>query len=410
MGPQTKKFFRHVGIVAIASLLGSAVSFGGTILAGRILGPEQYGMVNVILAVGSFLVLFMAMGFPHALMHYLAKGEDPRKISSTAFSAVICLALGVSIAFLLLVPLIAPIIRVAPFLLVLGISYGVIMVLANFFQSLFQGLALFSRVALFNFSASVFFVGILFFSLFAANIHTFESLFGAHLLRWVVPVGIAAVFMRAYLFPPRFDLQRAKTLMGFGVWAFLGIVPGYFLGYVDKVMLNYFLGAGWVGIYSAYMLSSALVLERGAGALLAVFFPYSSGVDDKLSLFRKMNTLVRYLGVPVIIFLYLTIAATIFLFGSAYEFNHVFALAFSVSGFLSLWGNVSLWFIFSMGGSALRFMSLQVWISMAINVLLNFFFIPMMGVLGAAVATIAGFGYLILMANYYVYRKGAKKT
>ena len=118
-------------------------------------------MVNVILAVGSFLVLFMAMGFPHALMHYLAKGEDPRKISSTAFSAVICLALGVSIAFLLLVPLIAPIIRVAPFLLVLGISYGVIMVLANFFQSLFQGLALFSRVALFNFSASVFFVGIL---------------------------------------------------------------------------------------------------------------------------------------------------------------------------------------------------------------------------------------------------------
>jgi len=79
-----------LSIGSLASRLSSAV---GTILIIRLLGPYQYGLVGIVLAVPSFLVVVGDLGMSTAVTKFVAQySDDPRIVKSILISASIFVA------------------------------------------------------------------------------------------------------------------------------------------------------------------------------------------------------------------------------------------------------------------------------------------------------------------------------
>ncbi|HZX49639.1 MAG TPA: oligosaccharide flippase family protein [Candidatus Paceibacterota bacterium] len=401
MGPEAKRFWQNVSFVSVGTLGASVLGFFVMIVAGRILGPFEYGKANLVFSIGSVLLLVMTLGFPYALVKNIVQEREVKRIVPSLFVITIAWAFAMTLVLLLVSHPLSRLLRVDLLVFLFAIAFALTHVFVVVSKSLFQGLQQFGRFAAFHVLSALFFV--LFFFGFAnlGEDKSFTSLIFAEILRWLFPVLIGFFLLRSLIFPMRIHWKNTKTLLSFSIWVFLGLTPGYLFGYIDRLMIHYFLGSTAVGFYSAYVLSSTVMLERGLGVFLAVFFPYSSAAPHKKILFRKINRFMAFLAVPATGLLYGIIAFALLLFGPEYEFNVVLILLFSVNGFLFFVSSIYSWLLFSMEIKTVRFGAFIPWAGLVINVFCNTLLIPVIGLYGAVVATIAAFLFVIVSTNIY---------
>ena len=85
---EVKKFVKNLSYVAFGTIIATVFSFAFTILAGRILGPSEYGQFALVESVAMFLYIPMLLGFGTALIKYNSEKEAlkrQQKIISTAY-------------------------------------------------------------------------------------------------------------------------------------------------------------------------------------------------------------------------------------------------------------------------------------------------------------------------------------
>ena len=79
MGEEMRKFLGNLGISFFGGAISSLLLLVVSVLAGRFLGPVEYGRYAVYVALYSFLTIFLSFGLETTIIRLAAKGDEERR-------------------------------------------------------------------------------------------------------------------------------------------------------------------------------------------------------------------------------------------------------------------------------------------------------------------------------------------
>lgn len=409
---------------------GATVIFGGLIagnilgmvnqiILGRFLGPEKYGLFNLsmsVVMVGGTLCAFGFFGsLPRIIPFHLKKREFSVVRSVIDFSSLFSLVTGAVLAvaaFLLSDqlavdvfhdPKLAPALKVFAFIIPL---HGL--------QQVAQGAIRGFKAA--KYEALVFAIGsrIVTISVFLFSLVLIDRLYGAIV---AFNAGILLTTLVA------FWLIRKKIFTGYGKYPRVPVarnvlsftwplaitgVTLLFITKTDKLMLGYFLSSKDVGVYTPAVVVASL-LEFFNNAFKYRFLPTASEYFSKndmksLKPLYKATSKWSFLVVfPIFLFIFVFSKDILaLLYGREYVRGAaaltILSLGIAVNDFSGTSGNILV-----AGGRTKLNLFCELFAA-GMNIVLNFLLIPVLGIVGAAIAT--GMSYVTrnIASLSFVYR------
>jgi O-antigen/teichoic acid export membrane protein len=124
VGPGAQQFLRDLSLVTGSFAIAKVISGVVNIFAGRLLGPQEYGAVNVLVSAGATIAPFMMLGLQYSVVKY---GADPearsRVFGSALFVSALASLLVCFFAFVFRVKL-AEVFHIDPRLLFFSLAYA----------------------------------------------------------------------------------------------------------------------------------------------------------------------------------------------------------------------------------------------------------------------------------------------
>ena len=142
----TKDLFSLGTASAITFLLITPIG----ILAGRFLGPAEYGKYHLIYSIAQFFLVFMLFGLHAAFIQQYSQAKEfqKEKLKKAFFSLQILLVLLTSLFFLVLAPFLAKFFKVEKSIIFYAILFCILLTLYNAVRAFLQAKKKFKRFAL----------------------------------------------------------------------------------------------------------------------------------------------------------------------------------------------------------------------------------------------------------------------
>lgn len=392
-----KKIGKETIIYGIGKGLNFLLGFFFIPLLVTVLSAEEYGQVELLSTIGIVIgyILTAGMDTTQSYLFYKSETGDVSKDRSRLVSSILSVKIISSVLLLVVFLIILTIFNNIPFLIILSLPM-LILILAYSCSS--QIIAQLTEVLRFNFKP---------FGYSAVNfLYTFGTLTTAYILIFNVDLGVHGYFLgfflgsipalilsvlknRKYLVWKSLDLMYTKHLFKLSSPLLLNNVIIWVLDVSDKWSINYFLGTEQVGIYGiGHKISLGImffaIIFRTVWWPIAMKEINSSEIDK--SMFQKVSQL--YLGTGLILSICLNYFSTdivLLLFPGKY------GPGAEVVGLLSLsavfYGYILLSQIGITKSENYRVLSFVEFVTIAVNIGLNFMLIPVIGIVGAAVST-----------------------
>ncbi len=380
-------FIESLVFVFLATGLSKGLLFVMNILGGRFLGAETYGEYTLINTFAMFLAIPIGLGVLGGVTRQLADVESFKRrkiIISTATNYFLITLVLFSAVYFLFYKELALVTKMGHNLFLLTALLVIFWSSNSLIESVFRGLhkqRQWSWITIISYALA--------FTSFA-----YLAIIGnINILLLFIPTFIiyagfsffGALFLRNYFTPGLFDSGEFKEMFHYGAYAFIITVAVTFLGNVDRVMINYFLGAGSVGLYQAYFFSSIMIIGVITGAFIRVFFPTAVKVKDPLNITKKLDRLML-IGIPAaFILLPFLIWFVVFLYG--YEFSLLTAFLFSLATAIDILVVINSATLNAQGTASIKKTATGLVAAFIINIPLNYFLINLLGINGAIIAT-----------------------
>jgi len=235
------------------------------------------------------------------------------------------------------------------------------------------------------------------------------NLHSVFLVYFLSNISLVFFFVKAFdfklLFPFRFDPHCLKQMLDFTKWVMFGVTAAYFINWGDNLVLKWYsVPMADIGIYNfSYQIFKGLVFL--IAALGQYFLPFiSQHINNK----EKLRNYLFVKRPKIIVLGLIALVGTFFLipyllrllYGSVYLRSELVLQILLIAGVITLY-TVFYNPIFN-ALKKYKFFGIATLIQLAINVILDFVFIPYMGILGAAVATvIAYFCRAVIIEIYF---------
>lgn len=404
---EVEKFIINLSYVGTGVIIASVFSFSYNILAGRLLGPSEYGSFTLVQSVAMFLYIPMLLGFHTALVKYNAEKIDfhrQKSIISTTYILVFLFTIVSILVYMTFSKEIMAIFSISGEIFYYAVMFAVLYV---FYTLTTETLRSLHMIGAYSRLKPIF--SMILFSSFLVSIYFFNELsFKTPLLSMLsaygVTGGIVLAVIRKFLIP-EFSKEWAHTLHRYSIYSLMGGLSFVIYTNIDKLLINQYLSVVDVGKYTAYHYSFTSITFLVTTIFITVFFPVASQQSTKIGLFKKINKLVYY----YIIFAFILAAISGFiiigLYGPEYPFELTLGLLFVLVAIVISVNQFYGQLMASVGEKGIKVMSLAA-ISMAIvNSLLNLKFIPVWGIRGAVMATIIAYtistGIILHKRKYY---------
>ncbi|MFB4251983.1 MULTISPECIES: oligosaccharide flippase family protein [Pseudomonas] len=389
-----KLFIRDSVIYAIPALLSKGLALFLVPLYTRVLSPEDYGSLDLLLVFSGLIALTIALEVSQGIARFYSAETDPERrcdYASSAFwftawcyslFAVITLAYaddlsnwimgreGLTAAFKV------------------GIVYIFFNGLFNLIQNQFRWELRSKHYALVSIIVTLVTAG-------AAVLLTYGAGMGLQGLLWGMSAGviIGTVYGLYHLrqsFRFRFDWARLKEMLAFSIPLVPASVTVLASIYIDRLLINHFVSIGEVGLYGvAVRLASvvSLVMVGFQGALTPLIYTYYREADTPRQLARIFRVfccfaLLTYLALGLFAHDVLVLMTT------ADYYSASKLIIFLVPSIL-----LAQMYIFTPGISIAKKTHMTIWINLAgliANIALGLLLIPRLGGSGAAIAMLLG--------------------
>ncbi len=402
------------GAIALVGLVIAAI-FGFLVRAviGRVYGPHQYGVYNLVFTVFTIALVIVMLGFPTGIQREVSyfttkhPKEDVKRLISTAISIVIVTSLTGTLVLEIIRDFLPRYIgggSLLPELLeILSISLPV-SALLNVSIAISQG---FKRVREYVFYGRVL-VPVMYFVLVALVSLVFRvpirSIMVTYILAQALGLSLLVRDLRRFgILPKRpcISVTLAKRVTTFSLPLLVSGIIGFIMSWTDTLMLGHYLGSTIVGIYNA-----AAPMSRFIPVFLAAFTVIYNPIATELYARDKLKELSQFytsvtkwvvlLTFPLFLILVSYPKPVIMtLFGGKYVGAWRPLTVLSI-GFMfhSIVGPNGLTLI-SIGKPA-KDMTGNV-LGATLNVVMNILLIPKYGMMGAAMATATAY----VVANLY---------
>lgn len=382
------------GLGWIGVLYGTArvSTFLAQLLAGRLLGPVEYGRANLVIAAAAYLQIIPMLGFPLATSKLIAEEADEARrarLISTALASFLAWAV-------LCLPLMAAAhqwleraMRLPAELFALSALLATATALSQVLASPLLGLKRFAHRGLvesvYGIAAPVLLGALVVFS--GADHRAMIIAFIGSLL---ASSTYALWVLRHYL-RPAFDWGFVRAVGRYAATAAPTLLATACVLAPARLFLNQHGSAHEVGLFSAYFTATVQVALALLYMLQAVLVPMASGAEGQ----RALWPLFRRVGAPALLaswaFFSATAVAGLALFGRRYNLDLGWAAAFAgAAALILLHGAISALY------AARDFSGLRLSVAGALaaglaNLTLTSFLVPPFGVLGAALALLFSF-------------------
>ena len=401
-----RKYFKNTGWMFLGQIISLAMSFFIGAWIARYLGPENYGVLSYSIAFAGLFAFIASLGVDGIVSRELvAEPEKKDELLGTAFVLKLIggfLASSITIVSIFILET-SPLIRALVSLFSLTYIFQATQVISLFFQS---------RVEAKN-SVRAQVV-----AAFISSILKVILIFSGYGIIWLMVIYVLdSVWLSLLLF-----IEYKKRNFNFGKWTLksslskkilksswllmLSSASAYIYMKVDQVMIGKMLGDFSVGIYSAAV-KFVEVWYFIPGLICVSLFPAiinAKKIDKSLYLSRLKNLFLLLLFLSIIIAMPTTIFAK---WGIKTLFGSEYILA---SGVLQIyiWSGVGLflgWGInqYLLSEDRINTIFLYNTVSMIMNIGLNFLFIPLFGLYGAAWATLIS--YIVAPVLFFIFRK-----
>lgn len=407
VSPEVEKFILNLSYVGTGVVIASFFSFSYNILAGRLLGPSEYGSFSLIQSVAMFLYIPMLLGFHTALVKYNAEKIDfnrQKNIISTTYILVFLFTIVSVLIYIIFSKEIMSLFSISDEIFYYTIVFAILFVFFTLTTETLRSLHMigaYSRLkpvfSIILFSSFLLFV-------FFINDFSFRAPLFSMFLAYGITGGIGIAIIGKYLIPV-FNKEWAYKLHKYSIFSLMGGISFVIYTNIDKLLINQYLTVVDVGKYTAYNYSFTSIVLLVTTIFITVFFPVASQQSTKIGLFNKINKLVCYYVIFSFILAGISGFIIIGLYGPEYEFDIILGLLFVFVAIIISLNQFYGQLMASVGEKGIKVMSLAA-ISMAIiNSLLNLKFIPVWGVKGAVVATIIAYtistGIILNKRNYF---------
>ncbi len=410
-----RKIAKGAGTVFIGTGIGLFFAYLGMMTVARLLGPADFGLISLASTVAIIASTIVLVGIPGGVVRFVAlyNGKnDPGRVKGVIVSAMgIVLPLGIIAGILLFLfadliavrafnePNLTPILKIfsltVPFYSLFSIFVHAIggfqeMKYVVYVRDVFQnGVRLILLIILLLLGYGVY--GAVFAYTFAIIATPFVALYYLNKIFPVFSKKISSISMKRELFSFSWPLMFAGIL-------------GLVMGWIDTLMIGYFLTAADVGIYRA-SLSTAALLMIVPSSLGAIYFPvitefYSRGERRNLENTNYAVTKWSLMSVlPLVLLMMLFSKQVLYiLYGAEFMAGAMVLSILSVGNLIiSIFGPTNQ--LISVIGRT-KLIMINTSVGAVLNVILNFLLIPIYGINGAAIAT--GFSLLVVSALAFI--------
>ena len=399
-----KTVFRNTFALTAARIISMFLTFLLLVFVARNLGSEPFGNYNFALILVSFFIIVAEFGFSNLVIRDVAKEKSRVQ---KYLSNVLVLRFLLVIAALLVLVLFIENSNYSPHLKT--IVY--IVALASFINSLSQVFRYhFQSFEVMEFESLVVIIQSIIFFLFGMLV----LLQGFGLLEVVIVylfANIISFILSAFLVLAKisrfswnidFKLWRSLLLDGF-IFALITI---FLLVYtkINVLFLEHFFGSAVVGLYTASqrLVESLIVIQTNF--LIAIYPALSVSFHaDKVRFFRlfeKSFKLLVVVGLPIAVFLFIA-AEKIVLFIYGVEFLESVAVLRVISWIVPLSFLNGLLFYSLFAVNKQRAVAAIFCVIALLGLLLNFYLVPLFGLLGASVSFLASEALLFILAFHF---------
>jgi len=397
-----KAFFKDSLIYSIPTFFSRGLSFLLIPLYTRVLSPEDYGTLDLLLVFASFVNVTVALEVSQGVARfYRSESSAESKVayaSSGLWFTVFCygLFLAVSLYFSE---------KLATFVMgdvskETAFRIGVIYI---FFNGIYQ---LIANQARWELKSSKYALISFVMSLLTAMVSVYLAYFlvwGLHGLLIGLTLGsVGGLFTGLWLlrnsFKPRLDIQRLKQMLLFSSPLVLSGISVIVSTYIDRVMISHYLSISDVGIYGiAFRLASVIGLLITGFRMAFLPLVYKNFESPETP--QEISSVFRiFIALYLVIFFLLSVfSREIIVLMTTKEFYEASHLVPILVPAIML----SQMYFFAPGIGIAKKSHYLIWINLVgalLNTFLNWFLIPYMGVIGAAIATLIG--YICIFTMY----------
>lgn len=329
MSDEMKVFFSYLSWTFFASMVATPIMMVVATLAGRFMGPTEYGKYNLVLIINQFLLIFIFFGLDVTSVKYLAKAQtflDRKQEISTTSRFVFSLLIAQLAVALILYPILKTLSISYSFLILVVAIYTFVVTIKAMLDQSIRGMEKFKQQAQGKIIESIIVV-ILF-------VFVFILLKKNDYLNFLLVTGLGAITISLFYF--RYLSQYfgasdknilAKRLRE-GKLFFISALTGTLFMSADKIIVARYLGIQALGVYSAYYFASFGVANQINQILVNIFFPISARLKNK-SFIQKIDKLLFVSLAPFTLLLALIVIVIMLIFGKEYPLNYYYVIGFS---------------------------------------------------------------------------------
>lgn len=378
---------RRQSLIVFGSIIATTlIGFVSTIWFARVLGPAPLGVYSLFLAYYAVLNLLGDGGFGGAAVKRISEGKEQDEYFS-AFVVIRIVLLALSITVLLcLEPYLTEVTSSGVFFWLM-----VALVIAVFHNCTASGVYGLGKIGVHQGSLIVEFIfRVLFQVAFVYFGYNAAGLAGGFVAGMVAGGIVQVWYLQLRLV--RFRMSHVRNLTGFSFWIFLTSSGSLIFSYTDTILIGLFMTSTDVGIYRT-ALQLATVGSFTTLAFQTVLFPKISSwsaqgqIDDIEKALARACTYSLFLAVPTCIGGWiLGYYLLYYIYGASFTGGVtplIVLLLVQVVNIFMFLGTMSLNAL-DHPKEAFRVTA----ISAVVNIILNIVFIPLMGITGAAVATL----------------------
>ncbi len=385
-GANTRLFLRGIFTLAPFIALSRIIAMGTHILAGRWLGPDQYGMVNLTIASSKLWLLFISLGFFTASYRVAALPDEKRSLAVSSLTWSILIWSGFCLSLLLIFH--SPIARefkISPKIYFWSVLYASAQFLYGASSSLLAGLQKFKARGIFELAYAAIVLIVFSASFILKPSIDFVLLLRAMSLGCLLGTLLCLYEIRNFIHPV-FSFSAIRD-----VWDYAGpnlMGWGCMVGAESLVvlMVSWHLSPRELGFYSAYQTAIFRPVLVASAVIGIVLGPLSSVREKQKKIWKKFLQFSPLIFLASWITFSLAGSVVIKLMGNRYPLNFAWISLFG--------GAAALLFLSSFPGTILSFRdSKSAWLSSfsaalgaILSAAIGFWAIPRFKIAGAALA------------------------
>lgn len=389
-----KKYFKNTGWMFFGQMFSLLVSFFVGAWLARYLGPENYGIVNYVVAFVSMFGFIAHLGVYSVLLRDLIEGKE--KDNELMGSSFFILFAGSILAFLtsIISSFIfedSALIRSLIILYSCTFLFSPFSIITTFFQSRIEAKRN-VRISIFLATISSVLKLLIILSgkgiIYLIGIFVLESL--------LLAILNVFVYKRSgfKLSSWKINFKLSRGILFSSSFLMLASAASYIFTRIDQVIIKSFLGEVAVGIYSAALKLVEIWYFIPGIICTSLLAAVINAKNNNYELYRsRLKKLYILLGsISFLIAVFLTIFSRqliLFLFGSSY-YESIFILKIYAWAGVGLFLSTGL-YQHLLADNKLKTIFYFYLFLMIVNIILNFIFIPIIGLTGAAWATLVSY-------------------